>query len=68
MARLQDGEKSQKENQVQRTLWQSLFGMREADLSEELGWERRTVNNYLRELARKGKVYKEGRSWFVEDE
>jgi predicted transcriptional regulator len=63
MARLRDGEKSQKENQVSSTLQNHLFGLRESELAQELGWERRTVNNYLRDLEEQGKAYKEGRSW-----
>lgn len=68
MARLRDGEKAGKEQAVEQTLWQHLFGLREAELAAELGWERRTLNNYLRELERQGRIYKEGRSWFVEEE
>ncbi len=68
MARLRNGEKASKEGQVRRKLTKHLFGIRESELSEELGWERRTTNNYLRRLQRKGKAYKEGRSWFGEDE
>lgn len=67
MARLRKGEKSQKENQVQRVLWQHIFGIREAEIADELGWDRRTVNNYLRKLKKQGRIYKEGRSWFVEE-
>lgn len=67
MARLQIGEKSRKQKQVQQVLTRHYFGIREAELAEELGWDRRTLNNYLRQLERKGRVYKEGRSWYVED-
>ncbi|MCB0209743.1 MAG: hypothetical protein KDJ52_10450 [Anaerolineae bacterium] len=68
MARLRDGEKSNKEEKVHRKLAKHIFGIRESELSEELGWERRTTNNYLRRLEQKGKAYKEGRSWFKDDE
>lgn len=67
MARLQTGEKSRKQKQVQRVLTRHYFGIREAELAGELGWDRRTLNNYLRELEQQGQVYKEGRSWYVED-
>ncbi len=67
MARLRDGEKSRKKNQVHGTLWQKWFGIRESELADELGWGRRTLNNYLRELQEQGRAYKEGRSWFAED-
>lgn len=67
MARLVEGEKSEKEDQVEQVLYEHDFGLREVEIAEELGWERRTVNNYLHELERQGRVYKEGRSWFTED-
>lgn len=67
MARLRKGEKSRKENQVEQVLYQHDFGLREVEIAGELGWDRRTVNNYLRALERRGRTYKEGRSWFVED-
>jgi len=64
MARLRDGEKSDKETQVSDELQKHTFGLRESELAQELGWERRTVNNYLHELEEQGKAYKEGRSWY----
>jgi DNA-binding IclR family transcriptional regulator len=51
---------------VQRILVQYPFGLRESELSKVLGWERRTVNNYLRALQRKGLIYKDGWEWFVD--
>lgn len=68
MARLREGEKSSKENLIQRLLYEHLFGIREAEIADELGWDRRTVNNYLRELKAQGFAYKEGQDWFVEEE
>lgn len=41
-------------------------GLREADIGSLLSIERRTVNNYLNQLEREGKVYKEGVSWFAD--
>ena len=67
MARLFKGEKIEKESRVQRLLRQHAFGLRESEIAQELGWQRRTVNNYLRELEHRGNVYKEGRCWFVDD-
>ena len=64
MARLPQGEKERRARRVLRLLWGYPFGLRESEIAQELGWERRTVNNYLRELARQGKVEKEGRLWF----
>jgi DNA-binding NarL/FixJ family response regulator len=67
MARLRKGEKSTRERRVQRLLRQYAFGLRESEIACELDWQRRTVNNYLRELQRRGQAYKEGRCWFVDD-
>jgi hypothetical protein len=36
-------------------------------MANELGWQRRTVNNYLRTLQQRGLAYKEGRDWFIDD-
>lgn len=66
MARLRDGEKSGKEDKVRRVLNQKVFGIRESELAEELGWERRTLNNYLRQLQQSGKAYKEGCDWHAD--
>jgi CRISPR-associated endonuclease/helicase Cas3 len=46
-------------------LLQRHAGLSEAELAEMLQIERRTLNNYLRELENEGKVYKEGRLWFA---
>ncbi len=65
MARLSEGEREEKLNLVLRSLQRFRWGIREGELSEELGWQRRTVNNYLRDLQRENKAYREGRSWFA---
>ena len=65
MARLQDGEHEERENIVLRLLKRLRWGPRELDVAQELGWERRTVNNYLNDLRENDKAYKEGRSWFA---
>ena len=64
MARLQKGEREDKENVLHRLLRRLRFGVREAEIAEELGWQRRTVNNYLHQLEKNEKVEREGRSWF----
>jgi len=66
MARLRRGEKSRKTRQVETRLRQHTFGLHESELANELGWERRTLNNYLRDLDRQGRAYKEGRTWFAD--
>jgi len=64
MARLPKGEREDKENVLYRLLRRLRFGVRESEISAELGWQRRTVNNYLRKLKDKDKADREGRSWF----
>jgi predicted transcriptional regulator len=63
MARLFAGEKGDKSNQVLRLLRRCFNGLRESEVAQELGWERRATNNYLRELKSQGRVHKEGREW-----
>lgn len=41
-------------------------GIREIEIAEMLNFHRRTVHNYLTELEREGKVYKEGLYWFAD--
>ncbi len=66
MARLFAGEKRGKQRSLLQLLRLRLFGLRESEIASDLGWQRRTVNNYLRELYQQGEAYKEGRSWFSE--
>jgi DNA-binding NarL/FixJ family response regulator len=65
MARLQKGEREDKESKLYRLLRRLRWGVREAEIAEELGWQRRTVNNYLRQLKVDEKAKREGRSWFA---
>lgn len=65
MARLQKGEREDKENALRRLLRRLRFGARESEIAEELGWHRRTVNNYLRQLKKEEKAERDGRSWFA---
>lgn len=67
MARLFTGEKTLKREDILRLLQGHDYGLREAELAEMLGWDRRTANNYLRELAEKGLIYKDGRLWLTEE-
>ncbi len=64
MAKLQKGERQEKENALYRLLKRLRFGARESELSQELGWQRRTVNNYLRKLKEQDKAERDGQSWF----
>jgi predicted DNA-binding transcriptional regulator len=67
MAALRRGEKTRKTRQVRVLLVQHPFGLRESEMARELGWQRRTVNNYLHALRRRGLIYKEGVEWFTDD-
>lgn len=65
MARLHNGEREDREGILYRLLRRLRFGVRESEVAEELGWHRRTVNNYLRKLKEDNKAEREGRSWFA---
>ena len=63
MARLSEGEKERRLGKVSRLL-NRCRGLYEREVAEEMGWDRRTANNYLRELNEQKKAYKNGRLWF----
>lgn len=65
MARLYAGEKAANSNRVLQLLRRCFGGLRESDVAQELGWDRRTTNNYLRELQQQGQIHKEGREWHL---
>ncbi|MBM3128229.1 MAG: hypothetical protein FJ009_06265 [Chloroflexi bacterium] len=67
MARLFAGEKDCKSDNILRVLQSHDFGLRESELADFLKWDRRTVNNYLRDLQAQEQVHKEGRLWFAEE-
>jgi predicted transcriptional regulator len=65
MGRLHKGERDDRKHRLYRLLRRLRWGVREAEIAEELGWQRRTLNNYLNELREDGKAFREGRSWFA---
>ncbi len=67
MARLFAGEKDCRSDDVLRALQSHDLGLRESELAELLAWDRRTVNNYLRDLQAQEQVHKEGRLWFADE-
>jgi DNA-binding IclR family transcriptional regulator len=67
MARLFTGEKELKREDILQLLQGHDYGLQETELAEMLGWDRRTANNYLRDLAKKGLIYKDGRLWLAEE-
>ncbi len=65
MARLREGEREYMLDSVYRLLRRSYSGLREEEIAQEMGMERRRLNNYLRSLQSMGKLYREGRLWFA---
>lgn len=66
MGRLFAGERELNEADIVRLLSSHEWGLSEQEIADLLCWERRTVNNYLRIMASKGVIYKEGRLWLLE--
>jgi hypothetical protein len=65
MARLKTGERQERRHLLLRLLKRFRWGIREGELSQELGWERCTLNNYLRELECADQARREGHSRFA---
>jgi len=65
MARLEQGKRQENQNTLYCLLKRLRWGVRESEIAQELGWDRRTVNNYLRQLQQINKAYRDGRSWFA---
>jgi len=64
MARLRAGEGDERKSFVLRLLKRNRFGIKESEVAEEMGKNRRTANNYLRKLKKENKAEKEGWYWF----
>ena len=65
MARLFDGEKEQITNGIHHILRRSYNGIRESEIAEMAAMDRRRVNNYLRELQKEDKAYKDDWEWYA---
>lgn len=63
--RLSDTTRRERLERVELLLQRHPDGLREAEIAENLNFERRTVNNYLRELEVQGHVYREDQVWFA---
>ncbi|HEC24356.1 MAG TPA: WYL domain-containing transcriptional regulator [Chloroflexi bacterium] len=68
MPRIPEETKLERQERLLRALRAAPGGMTEAELADELGLKRRTVNNYLRELEVSGRIYREGTFWFFDPE
>jgi len=64
VARLPEGEKQVRLSRVSLLLNRCRLGLDEQEVSQEMGWDRRTTNNYLRELDQQEKAHRKGRKWY----
>lgn len=64
MARLPEGEKERRQNKLAQLLRRYRLGLTEQEIAAEMGWDRRTTNNYLRELDGDEQAHRNGRKWF----
>ena len=64
MAKIDETTKQQRRERISLLLGRHGRGLTEAEIADELGLERRTTNNYLRELEYEGKALKEGLYWY----
>ena len=63
MPKIDEATKQQRLDQIHLMLSRHTLGLTEAEIADEIGLERRTTNNYLRELETQGKAYKDGLYW-----
>ncbi len=69
MPRIDENTKTQRKERAWIAVQRNPNGITEAEVAKfvNMADQRRTVNNYLRELEDEGKVYKDGRYWFPLD-
>ena len=60
MPKIDEATKGQRLERLYLILTHNACGLTEAEIADELRLERRTVNNYLRELETQGKAFKDG--------
>lgn len=66
MARITVQATTDRAQRIKQLISQSMpDGITEGEMSDMLKTERRTINNYLREMAAQGVIYKEGRCWYL---
>lgn len=64
MPRIDDEDKRQRLERIHLLLARNARGVTEAEIAAEINLERRTVNNYLRELEYQGRALKDGLYWY----
>ena len=64
MPRIDDEDKRNRLERIYLLLTRNARGLTEGEIADEVRLERRTVNNYLRELEFQGKAFKDGLYWF----
>lgn len=64
MPRITEKTKQQRIERLILLLNRHARGVTEAEIAEELGLQRRTINNYLRDLEIEGKAFKDGLYWY----
>lgn len=63
MPRISDKDKQQRKERVWLKVQRHKQGITEKEITDFVGIGRRTVNTYLNELEREGKIYKDGTLW-----
>jgi CRISPR-associated endonuclease/helicase Cas3 len=64
MPRIDDEDRRNRLERIHLLLARNARGLTEGEIADEVRLERRTVNNYLRELEFQGKAFKDGLYWF----
>jgi predicted DNA-binding transcriptional regulator YafY len=64
MPRIDESTKLQRLERISLLLMRNARGLTEGEIAEEIRMERRSINNYLRELEDQGKAFKDGLYWF----
>ena len=64
MPKIDETTRLQRLERISLLLMRNARGLTEGEIADEVNIDRRTVNNYLRELDFQGKAYKDGIYWF----
>jgi CRISPR-associated endonuclease/helicase Cas3 len=64
MPRIDEETRQQRLERISLLLMRNARGLTEGEIADEIRMERRSVNNYLRDLELQGKAFKDGLYWF----